>query len=318
MCANMNLSEKKDKGNFPFVSIIIPVFNSEKIIRRCLESLLRQTYPTEKYEIIIVDNGSYDNSVKIIKEFPIKLFFEKRAHNSYMARNCGLRHAKGEIIAFIDADCIARKDWLQNLIEPFKDVNVGVVAGEVLNYKPMNLIQGFYAFSDFLRQETKVQKKVPAIGTANVAFRKVIFNIVGQFDENFRWGGDNDFGVRIQKETNYLIRFAKRAKVYHFHRISLKELIRHAYTYGLGKGRFLIKYSNNKRIKDIIEGFCTFFRLLAGIFILPLYSYKILKSGKSITESLAYPIFDKFFCIVDQIGKIIFLISKDDVFLRNN
>jgi len=128
------------------------------------------------------------------------------------------------------------------------------------------LIQCFYAFSDFLKQETKVQKKISAIATANVAFRKVIFDVVVQFDENFRWGGDNEFGIRVQKETKYLIRFTEKARVYHIHIASLKSLIKHAYTYGLGKGRLLIKYSRNDRTKDIIDAFHTFFRLLAGIF----------------------------------------------------
>lgn len=299
-----------------FVSIIIPVFNGEKTIRNCLKALVNQTYPTEKHEIIVVDNGSYDSSVKIIKEYPVQLLFERRAQNSYMARNLGVKYAEGEIIVFIDADCIAEKNWLASLVEPFHDENVGVVAGEVLSLEPKNLIQGFYAFSDFLRQERKVKNGIAAIATANVAIRKILFDVVGQFDENFRWGGDNDFGIRMQRETNYLIRFAKKAIVYHFHRTSLKGLIKHAYTYGLGKGRFSMKYSGNKRLQNISEAFYVLLRFIAGISILPLHSYKIFASGKTISESLAYPILDKLFCIIEQIGKIVFLIKRDNVFFK--
>jgi glycosyltransferase involved in cell wall biosynthesis len=195
------------------ISIIVPVLNGGKTIRKCLEALVRQIYPAEKYEIIVVDNGSYDNTVNIVEKFPVRLLFEKRAHNSYMARNLGVKYAEGEIIVFIDADCIAERDWLANLVEPFHDENIGVVAGEVLSPEPKNLIQGFYTFSGFLEQEKKVKNKISAIATANVAIRKAIFSVVGQFDESFRWGGDNDFGIRIQRETNYLLRFDKKAIV---------------------------------------------------------------------------------------------------------
>ena len=271
----MAITSHLEFEKFPFVSVIIPVLNAEKTIGHCSEALREQTYPLEKYEIIVVDNGSYDNSINIIKEFPVKLFLEKRGHNSYMARNCGLSHAKGGIIVFIDADCIAEKDWLVTLVEPFHDERVGVVAGEVLSHKPENLIHGFYAFSGFLEQEKKIKNKISAIATCNVAIIKAVFDTVGQFDENFRWGGDNDFGVRIQKETNYLIRFNEKVRVYHSHRTSLKGLIKHAYTYGLGKGRFRIKYSNKNNFNkstSITWNIYMLLRFVAGVVILPFYS----------------------------------------------
>jgi len=315
--------EAKEKGkkreknvkadNMPIISIIVPVLNGEKTIGMCLEALLRQSYPSEKYEILVVDNGSYDNTVNIVEEFPVRLLFEKRAQNSYMARNLGIKCAEGEIIVFIDADCIAEKDCLTNLVEPFHDENIGVVAGEVLSLEPKNLIQGFYTFSGFLEQEKKVKNKISAIGAGNTAIRKIIFDIIGQFDGNFRWGGDNDFGVRIQKETNYLIRFAPKAIVYHSHRVSLKGLIKHAYTYGLGKGRFRVKYANQSRIgrnTSILWNISSLLRLFVGIVIMPFHSYKVFRSGRSLSESLTYPILDKLFCIVEQIGIIIFLVRE--------
>ena len=309
----MRSYKKGEGGDFPFISIIIPVLNGEKTIGMCLEALLRQSYPSERYEILVVDNGSYDNTVNIVKDLPVQLLFEKRGRNSYMARNLGVKYAEGEIIVFIDADCIAEKDWLANIVNPFHNENIGVVAGEVLSYEPVNLIQGFYAFSGFLEQKKKIKSKISAIATANVAIRKTIFDIVGQFDEDFRWGGDNDFGVRIQRETNYLIRFAKKAIVYHFHRYSLKGLIKHAYTYGLGKGRFRIKHvsqSGVKRNTSILWNISSLLRLFVGIVIMPFHSYKVFRSGRSLSESLTYPILDKLFCIVEQIGIIIFLVRE--------
>ncbi|HDY89612.1 MAG TPA: glycosyltransferase [bacterium] len=297
----------------PYISVIIPVFNEEQTIKRCLQALMDQNDQSGNYEVVVVDNGSNDRSIQIIQEFSVKLFSENRAHNSYMARNCGLRHAKGEIIAFIDADCIADKNWLRNLIEPFHNESVGVVAGEVLSDKPRNLVQGFYEHSGFLKQEKKIKNETAALGAGNIALRKKIFDIVGNFDEKFRWGGDNDFGIRIQKETNYLIQFAENARVYHSHRSSLKSLIKHAYTYGLGKGRFREKHTvQNKAARgtSIIWNVYMLFRFIIGIVILPLHALKIAKEGNSISESIIYPVLDKMFCIIEQIGIITFLLKK--------
>jgi len=310
---SMLVAAKADKK--PIISIIVPVFNAEKTIKRCLNALTKQTYQNEKYEIIVVDNDSTDNSANIIREFPVVLLSEKRAHNSYMARNRGLSHAKGEILAFIDADCIADKNWLKNLVKPFQDESVGVVAGEVLSDKPRNLVQGFYEYSEFLKQGKKVTSKIAALGAGNTALRKNIFDIVGTFDADFRWGGDNDLGIRIQKETNYLIKFAENARVYHTHRASLKGLIKHAYTYGLGKGRFRVKHSaQNKFAKgtSISWNLYMLFRFIAGIVILPLYSLKMTKESRIISESIIYPCLDKIFCIIEQIGIITFLLKKKD------
>ena len=75
--------------DFPFASIIVPVFNGEKSISKCIESLLSQDYPTDRYEIIVVDNNSNDRTGKIIQEYPIRYIFEDRSQNYYSARNTG-------------------------------------------------------------------------------------------------------------------------------------------------------------------------------------------------------------------------------------
>ena len=109
--------------------------------------LRSQTYPKSNFEIIVIDNGSSDKSVEVINKFAVNLLEERKYPNSYVARNKGLKHAKGEIIVFLDADCLPERQWLESLVEPFRDSTVGVVAGEVLSYQASNLIEGFYEFS---------------------------------------------------------------------------------------------------------------------------------------------------------------------------
>ena len=138
------------ESNLPFVSVVLPVLNAEKTIGQVLQILAEQTYPAENYEIIVVDNGSSDRSLQIITKFPVKLLHETRFPNSYCARNQGVLQARGDIIVFVDADCIPEKDWLEILVRPFHDDSIGIVAGEVLSSHQSNLIQRFYDFFIYL------------------------------------------------------------------------------------------------------------------------------------------------------------------------
>ena len=101
-----------NNDGIPFVSVIVPVYNDGQRIGKCIEALLIQTYPQAHFEIIIVDNGSNDNTRSVIEEHPVKLLVEDRIQSSYAARNKGIKNAKGEVIAFTDADCIPAPDWI--------------------------------------------------------------------------------------------------------------------------------------------------------------------------------------------------------------
>jgi glycosyltransferase involved in cell wall biosynthesis len=295
------------------ISIIIPILNNERTIGSCLKAILDQGYPRDNYEILIVDNGSTDESINIIKEYPVKLLFEKRAHNSYMARNLGIKHAAGDIIVFLDADCIPQENWMINLITPFMNSDVGVVAGEVFSAKPTNLIQGFYSYANFLQQENRVDDGIRALATANIALRKEIFAEIGLFDEAFRWGGDNDFGLRIQQETNCRIIFQKNASVEHCHRHSLKGLFKHAFTYGLGIARFRLKHTalpNFKQDTSLVINIVILIRFIVGIILIPLRSIRIWRTGRTLLEGIVYPILDKLFMLTEQTGIIYFLLKN--------
>jgi glycosyltransferase involved in cell wall biosynthesis len=99
----------------PLASIIASVFNGEKSISKCIESPLSQDYPTDRYEIIVVDNNSTDRTAKIIQGYPTRYVFEDRSQNSYSARNTGVKCSKGDALAFFDTDQVGPRSWLKNL-----------------------------------------------------------------------------------------------------------------------------------------------------------------------------------------------------------
>lgn len=120
------------------ISIIIPVYNAERTIRRCLESIMASKY--EKFEVILIDDGSTDNSTSIISEYVnkdgrIKMISQSNSGPSE-ARNKGMELSEGEIIAFVDSDDYVRSDYLEQLAKAFEEERADVVFFEFHRVTP--------------------------------------------------------------------------------------------------------------------------------------------------------------------------------------
>ena len=134
------------------VSVVIPVLNDEERLAICLDSIEKQN-THYSYEVIVVDNGSLNPPVSLIKKYSFaKLLFEIK-EGSYCARNSGLKHAKGDIIAFTDSDCIVHCDWIENAMMAFANKKCDMIGGKIiLSYKnpskltSTELYDTFFAF----------------------------------------------------------------------------------------------------------------------------------------------------------------------------
>ena len=117
----------------PSISIIIPVFNSERTLKLCLKSIRDQNYPKDKEEIISEDAGSTDNTLDRVRQFHVNKILENPLKTGEAGKAVGVKFAKNEIIALIDSDNIlAESDWLQRMVEPFQDSEI--VCSEPLYY----------------------------------------------------------------------------------------------------------------------------------------------------------------------------------------
>ncbi len=127
------------------VSIVVPVYNAERYLEECIASLLAQNYPTEKREILFIDNNSSDRSSAILQKHASKVrILQEPTQGAAAARNRGIKQARYDLIAFIDADCTADKDWLWHLLEPFtNDSEIAAVGGKFLSRRPANPIEIF-------------------------------------------------------------------------------------------------------------------------------------------------------------------------------
>ena len=123
-------------GALPFISIVIPVYNGSQIIGHLLDSIQRLDYPVDRYQVLVVDNNSSDDLERVVAGYPVELLHERNVQSSYAARNLGARQARGEIVAFTDADCRVHPQWLRRLQVAFRDPAVGGAAGDLQGVEP--------------------------------------------------------------------------------------------------------------------------------------------------------------------------------------
>lgn len=236
----------------PFVSVILPVYNGAATLDACIISLLDQIYPQDRYEILVIDNNSTDKTPVIIKKYPVQRLAERNIQGSYAARNCGIRHAKGDILAFIDADCIASRQWLSQGISMFADTKVGAVAGEIQAFPPQNEIQEYLARRNMLSQQNTMSHPfLPYPQTANAFYRRDVITQVGLF-ETWPSGGDADLAWRMQMRTPYQVVFDREAIVQHQHRSTICEVYRLFKKYGQGAYLLHRKY-HKQHFKNEID-----------------------------------------------------------------
>jgi len=213
------------------VSIVIPAYNSEKTIEKTLKAVLSQKFPKNKYEIIVVDDGSNDRTRKIVKKFKkIKLLRQKH-RGPATARNLGVEKSRGEIILFTDADCIPNKNWIKNMTIPFKNTNTVGVAGTYKTLNKQSLIARFVGYEIEERHERIKRKKyIDFIGTYSAAYRKDIFLKFKGFDDRFSMasGEDPDFSFRISKAGLRIV-FQPNAFVFHSHPSNLLKYLKQKY-----------------------------------------------------------------------------------------
>lgn len=212
------------------ISVIIPIYNGEADLPELLECLRSQSYPSDRVEFIVVNNGSCDRTAELLQTAAsetsnIQSLSETEIQSSYAARNTGIKAATGEILAFTDADCRPQADWLENLIAPFSQPQIGIVAGEILAFPGNSLLEKYADQQETLSQKhTLAHPFCPYGQTANLAVRRQAFTQVGLFRPYLTTGGDADICWRILRETNWQIEFASNAIVRHRHRQTLQEL----------------------------------------------------------------------------------------------
>lgn len=210
------------------VSVIIPSYNSEKTIARCLRSLRAQTF-SEPFEVIVADS-SQDKTPEIIKkEFSdVKLIRFDQKTDPGSARNAGIKASRGDIICLIDSDCEAAPDWLEQLVSVHRHYDYEAIGGSVENANDQfnNVAWAGYMaeFREFLPQYPPSERE--HIPTCNISYKRRVFDKIGFFNPHYYPQEDLEFNYRLRQSGGRIF-FIPSAKIYHNHRSMLKSFLQH-------------------------------------------------------------------------------------------
>ena len=248
----MSAAEHAQAEDWPSATVVVPVYNSQGTIAACIESLLNLKYPREKLEIIIVDNGSSDDTAAIASRYPVRVLREEQ-RGAAAARNCGIREARGEYIAFTDSDCQVAPDWLHELVRAAIEHKSDAVGGRIVG-TVSNPIARFTEDQRVLNQEDAIRRlkaPLPFILTANALFKKKILDDVNGFDVAFDQGvEDTDLCWRLHAH-GCVFAYAHDAIVYHHHRLTAVGLYFQFFKYGKGEVQLVVKHRSRLSLREI-------------------------------------------------------------------
>lgn len=221
---------------FPSVSVIVPVYNREEELSECLDSLAALVYPADKVEVIVVDDASTDGSAATAAQHKARLVKLPVNRGQSAARNVGVMHASGELVAFIDSDCIADPAWLRDLVPFFQDSRTALVGGYVASFFQNTWLDRYEEVKSPLCMGSDL-----AIGsgpdsdfyvpTCNMVVRKDVYLRVGGLKENQRVGEDVDLCWRL-KEAGFRLIYVPKGVVKHKHRSSFSATFSRRFQYG--------------------------------------------------------------------------------------
>ncbi len=205
-------------SEYPKVSIIVPTKNEENVIQRCLSSISKIDYPTEKMEIVVIDGNSTDGTRQICEEFAkkysgaFKFISEGTCKGKPAALNYALPYTTGEIVAYFDADSVPEQDTFKKAIPYFADTKVMAVQGRTVSinerYNVLTRVISMEEkawFQALLSGREKLRLFIPLNGSCQL-IRRPVLEEMGGWDEN-SLTEDVEFALRMV-EKNYLIKYA--------------------------------------------------------------------------------------------------------------
>ncbi|TAK22411.1 MAG: glycosyltransferase [Chloroflexota bacterium] len=214
------------------IDVIIPARDATRTIGACLRALRQEGVPSAVHHLIVVDDGSRDDTARIAEEHGATVL-HSGGRGPAAARNVGLRASTTQVIAFLDADTEPRSGWLQALTRPFADPGIVAVKGRY-HSRQRELIAR-YAQLEFVEKYERLASapSVDFVDTGTAAFRRDSLNAIGGFDESFREPSaeDVDLGYRLQASGGRLA-FAPNAGVWHQHPTSLLAFLHRKARYG--------------------------------------------------------------------------------------
>lgn len=244
------------------ISVIIPTYNRRKILSECLGELEGQSFSKEEFEVIVVDDASRDRTYELVGSFGhrlnIRYFRQEKNRGPAAARNVGIKEAKGEIIAFLDDDCLPDKDWLANISGIFKSAeNIEIIQGGFKLFRTNSPVRKMHLASTILADEKRILRNKTIFGLDQALFfgsgnssirRSTLFKHDLYFDEGLITREDADLYRRIRLAGLDII-YSENVRVSHLYKAGPFSFLRRHFGYGRG-GCQLRKKWQGKNYED--------------------------------------------------------------------
>ena len=275
-----SLIDKFPLSRTPKVSVVVCSYNGGATLRGCLEALQKLSYPD--YEVILVDDGSKDETQSIAADFPLVKNILQPNRGLSAARNVGLQAATGEIIAYTDSDCMPDLDWLYFLVATLLPGTYAAVGGPNSNPPAKNSVAAAVAAcpgapTHVLLSDTEAEH----IPGCNMAYWRTVLSEIGGFDAEFRTAGDDvDVCWRLL-QAGHRIGFSPSALVWHHRRFTMQAYIRQQKGYGEAEAMLRFKHMHyfdpqgSARWKGVIYGLPRFER----VFHRPIIYHGVFSTG---------------------------------------
>ena len=263
-----------ESGPRPFVSVVVTVKNEERGLARLFDSLLVQEPP---FEIVLVDALSHDRTWAIAEsyraEHPDLLRIHRKFGSRGIGRNEGVHHSRGDLVAFIDGDCVADSHWLHELRAGFE--SAPVVAGTTLAV-------GSVRYGELERVELFQKGNDVTYPSCNLGYRRALFESLGGFDPHFITAEDIDLNLRAV-EHGATLRAVPTALVYHQMRATLPRFLVQAFWNGYGRKQLTEKHGNlwgNYRVRRLLQSQRTVIAWARLTAALAGYGTRVLTAGR--------------------------------------
>ncbi len=289
------------------ISVIIPTYKRIDKLKDCLDSLLKQTFPKDEHEILVVEDGSHSGAEDLVKslrgKFPNIRYFWRTNAGPAAARNVAIKDAKGEVCTFTDDDCTVPPDWLEKLWDGFRrHPEVTGVGGRMEPPEDLVKKNPFARFELYLtrvvfnlppeREEFISGRDSPIGATNNIAYKTEALRAVGGFDEKFKPhipGEERDLKERLCDSGFDKILYVS-TKVTHHRTYNWKSFVAQSYTAGIGTKNYAREHDLKINYFGLIRS------LLFGLAALP---FRLLTKPDRKLTILKF--LDHFFAIFAQI-----------------
>ncbi len=247
----LRLTRVAEMESYPRISIIIPVRDQAGDLAKCLDSLVNLDYPKDRLEIIVVDDGSRQKVSTGLASPDIRIIRQERSLGPATCRNIGAGSARGDILAFIDADCMAGKNWLKETVPFFHLARVGAVGGYVEGYHRQGRLDKYEATSSPLNMGERIiiEGKSESgfyVPTANLLVDREAFQTAEGFQAGLYIGEDVDFCWRL-RDLGFWLLYVPLGKVAHKHRNRLDRMLKRRLEYGTSEAVLYRAHRDKKK-----------------------------------------------------------------------